>query len=127
VGPGEKVQVVRAISSYIKNPEGVDDESLLDITSITTMDYTRESINTRLALRFPASKLSDRTPAKVQVEIEDVLLQLDDQEILENVEEHMDKVKVERNAGDKNRLDWSIPNDVVNGLHIIAGRMDMYL
>ncbi|EPB9480733.1 phage tail protein, partial [Escherichia coli] len=41
VGPGNTVQIVRAVSTYTVNAQGVADVSLLDITSIRTLDYTR--------------------------------------------------------------------------------------
>ncbi len=50
VGPGEAVQIVRAISTYTKNAEGVDDVSLLDITTIRTLDYVRKACR----VAFPA-------------------------------------------------------------------------
>ncbi|SPW34072.1 Mu-like prophage tail sheath protein gpL [Edwardsiella tarda] len=37
------------------------------------------------------------------------------------------KLLVERNGKDANRLDAVIPADVVNGLHVFAGRVDLYL
>ncbi|EQA7425486.1 phage tail sheath subtilisin-like domain-containing protein, partial [Yersinia enterocolitica] len=41
VGPGNTVQIVRAISTYTENLAGTPDVSLLDITTIRTLDYVR--------------------------------------------------------------------------------------
>jgi len=38
-----------------------------------------------------------------------------------------DGVIVERDSQDVNRLDAKIPVDVVNGLHVFAGRIDLIL
>ncbi|MFX5146034.1 phage tail sheath C-terminal domain-containing protein, partial [Acinetobacter baumannii] len=76
----------------------------------------RKAVEQRVALRFPRSKLSKRTPPKVRSEILDVLYRLENQEIIENVDEHKDKLLVVRNGKDPNRLDTQIPTDVVNGL-----------
>lgn len=134
VGPGENVQIVRAISTYIKNAAGVADPSLLDTTTISTLDYTRVAVNTRLLLRFPRSKLTNGVPkvkpptsAKVRSEVIDVLLQLESLEILQNVSSNIAGVLVERDTQDNNRLDIKIPANVVNGLHVIAERIDLYL
>lgn len=127
VGPGEKVQIVRAISTYIHDAQGVDDISLLDITTIRTLDYVRKACRERITLRFPREKLSDRTPKKVKSELLDVLLKLQDLEIVEQVEENKDGLLVERDLQDPNRLDAKIPADVVNGLHVFAGRIDLLL
>ncbi|STE53315.1 Mu-like prophage tail sheath protein gpL [Edwardsiella hoshinae] len=60
-------------------------------------------------------------------ELLDVLLKLEEEEILENVMANKNKLLVERNGKDANRLDAVIPADVVNGLHVFAGRVDLYL
>jgi len=82
---------------------------------------------TRLSLRFPRNKLSSRTAASVKAEVMDVLYQLESLEILEQVKENADGVIVERDTVDVNRLNVKIPADVVNGLHVIAERIDLLL
>lgn len=122
-----KVQIMRAVSTYTKNATGTDDPALLDITTIRTLDYVRDAINQRIALRFPRDKLSDKTPRRVRSEILDVLNQCEDAEILEAVMSNKENLIVQRNGSDPNRLDAVIPADVVNGLHVFAGRVDLYL
>ncbi|VEH65443.1 Mu-like prophage tail sheath protein gpL [Rodentibacter pneumotropicus] len=120
-----RVQIVRAITTYTKSPANVDDPAWLDLTTIRTLDFTRKAIEQRIALRFPRDKLSDKTPPKVRSEILDVLYRLEDQEILEGVDKHKDKLLVVRNGKDPNRIDTAIPADVVNGLHVVANRIDL--
>ncbi|WP_140918453.1 phage tail sheath subtilisin-like domain-containing protein [Limnobaculum xujianqingii] len=127
VGPGDKVQIVRAISTYTVNDSGTDDISLLDITTIRTLDYTRKAIVERWSLRFPREKLSERTPPKVRSETLDVLFLLERLEILENVEANKAKLLSERDLQNPGTLNVKIPADVVNGLHVIAGVIDLYL
>lgn len=127
VGPGEKVQIVRAISTYVHDANNVDDISLLDITTIRTLDYVRKACRERIALRFPREKLSSKTGPKVWSELFDVLLKLEALEIVEEVEANKDGLLVERDLQDPNRLNAKIPADVVNGLHIFAGRIDLLL
>ncbi len=127
VQPGEEVGIVRAVSTYITSAAGYPDVSMLDITTIRTLDYTRFAIEVRLTSVFPRSKLSEKTPAKVRTQILDVLYDLEEQEILEKVAENADKVLVVRDAIDKNRVNCSIPADVVNGLHVIASTIHLYL
>jgi len=85
------------------------------------------AVRERISLRFPREKLSSKTPPKVRSEILDVLLQLQDLEIVEEVEANKDGLIVERDLQDPNRLDARIPADVVNGLHVFAGRIDLLL
>lgn len=127
VGPGDTVQIVRAISTYTRNPAGATDISLLDMTSIRTLDYTAKAVKQRVDLRFPREKLSARTPPKVRSEILDVLRNLEALEILEEVEANAEGVLLERDLQDPNRLNAKIPADVVNGLHVFAGRIDLLL
>ena len=127
VGPGERVQIVRAISTYTKDAQEIDDISLLDITTIRTLDYVRKACRERIALRFPREKLSSKTAKKVRTQLLDVLYKLEQLEIVEEVAANQDGLLVERDLQDTNRLDAKIPADVVNGLHVFAGRIDLLL
>ena len=127
VGPGDKVQIVRAITTYTLDPQTIPDISLFDLTTIRTLDYVRKAIRERISLRFPREKLSVRTEKKVRSEIIDVLFKLEELEIIEKVQDNLTGVIVERDLQDPNRLNARIPADVVNGLHIFAGRIDLLL
>ncbi|OLN30445.1 Bacteriophage tail sheath protein [Desulfovibrio sp. DV] len=127
VGPGEKVQIVRAITTYTRDPQGVEDIALLDLTTIRTLDYIRTACRERISLRFPREKLTNRTAAKVRSELIDVLYKLEELEIVEEVKANLPGLLVERDLQDPNRLDAKIPADVVNGLHVFAGRIDLLL
>ncbi len=127
VGSGEIVQIVRAITTYTRDAQGVDDIALLDLTTIRTLDYVRKACRERIALRFPREKLSSRTPPKVRSELIDVLKKLEELEIVEEVTANLPGLICERDLQDPNRLDAKIPCDVVNGLHIFAGRIDLLL
>jgi phage tail sheath gpL-like len=127
VGPGNVVQIVRAVTTYTKDPQGILDPALLDITTIRTLDYVRRACRDRIALRFPREKLSERTASKVRSELLDVLYKLEELEIVEQVEANKDGLIVERDSQDVNRLNAKIPTNVVNGLHVFAGRIDLIL
>lgn len=127
IGPGDKVQIVRAITTYTLDPQAIPDISLFDLTTIRTLDYVRKAIRERISLRFPREKLSVRTEQKVRSEIIDVLIKLEELEIIEKVQENLPGIIVERDSQDPNRLNARIPADVVNGLHVFAGRIDLLL
>jgi phage tail sheath gpL-like len=127
VGPGEKVQIVRAVTTYTLDPQGITDIALLDVTTIRTLDYVRMACRERISLRFPRAKLSSKTPPRVRTELLDVLLKCEALEFVENVLANKDGLIVERDLQDPNRLDAKIPADVVNGLHVFAGRIDLLL
>lgn len=123
-----RVRILRAITTYTKSVTNTDDPSYLDLTTIRTLDYVRKAIEQRITLRFPRSKLVKRkTPPAVRSEILDVLYRLEEAEIVENVDEHKTKLIVTINGEDVNRIDTVIPADVVNGLHVVANRIDLIL
>lgn len=123
----QRVRIMRAITTYTKSPTNTDDPSFLDLTSIRTLDYVRYAIEQRIELRFPRSKLNNRVAVKVRSEILDVLYRLEEKEVIENVDVHKANLLVVRNSDDVNRLDCQIPADVVNGLHVVANRIDLIL
>lgn len=123
----EQVTIVRAISTYTLNALSVADPTLLDITTIRTLDYVREQIRVRLALRYFRTKLSSRTPKSVRSQVLDVLYLLEQNEIVENVDANKAGVIVERDTSDTSRLDIRVPADIVTGLHCICGVIDLIL
>lgn len=127
VGPGEKVQIVRAITTYTLDAQGIPDISMLDLTTMRTLAYVRKACRERISLRFPREKLSERTAPKVKDQLLDVLYKLEELEIVEQVEANKAGLIVERDLQDPNRLNAKIPTDVVNGLHVFAGRIDLLL
>ncbi|WP_397458206.1 phage tail sheath C-terminal domain-containing protein [Pseudomonas asplenii] len=127
VAAGDVIQIVRAVTTYTKSAAGATDVSLLDLTTIRTLQYVRGACRDRIRLRFPRSKLSAKTPSAVRGELLDVLTKLEELEIIEAVEENADGLVVERSAQDVNRVNATIPTDVVNGLHVFAGRIDLLL
>ena len=127
VGPGDVVQIVRAVTTYTLDPQGIPDISLLDLTTIRTLDYARKAWVERISLRFPRSKKSARVKKQVREELLDVAYKLQDLEILEAIEENEDGFLVEDDLQDPNRLDCRIPADVVNCLQVVAMRIDLLL
>jgi phage tail sheath gpL-like len=127
VGPGEVVQIVRAITTYVKDAGGTPDISLLDLTTIRSLDYGRKAIVDRLSLRFARGKNTARRRAQIREEVLDVMYKLEELEIWEAVKENEDGVIVETDLQDPTRVNVRIPADVVNGLHVLAMRIDLLL
>ncbi|MGL9774702.1 MAG: phage tail sheath subtilisin-like domain-containing protein [Sodalis sp. (in: enterobacteria)] len=51
---GSQVQIVRAVSTYVKNSMGVTDRSLMDITILRSLDYVRLACRARIHPALPA-------------------------------------------------------------------------
>lgn len=118
---GSTVQIVRAVSTYVKNAMGVTDRSLMDVTIIRSLDYVRLACRTRMTQRFPREKLTDTRLARIRSELLDVLYALETLEIVENVDALKDQLLVTRNLQDDTRADATIPASIVRGLHVFAG------
>lgn len=126
VGPGDKVQIVRAISTHTRSDNGTDDPALLDITTMRTLDYARKAWCDRIALRYPRDKATERNRKGVRSELLDVALKLEEEEIIENVMAMKDALMVDKGKEPGTFL-AAIPCQVVKGLHVIAARIDLYL
>ncbi|MCQ9375153.1 phage tail sheath subtilisin-like domain-containing protein [Methyloversatilis sp. XJ19-13] len=127
VSPGERVTVVRAVSTYTVNGQAVADPAWLDITTIRTLDYVRFSLRQRITARFPREKATARVLRDIRSEVIDVLLRLEDIEIVENVAANIPGVIVELDSVEVGRVNVRVPTDVVNGLHVIAAVIDLIL
>ncbi|WP_243466189.1 phage tail sheath C-terminal domain-containing protein [Sodalis glossinidius] len=117
---GSQVQIVRAVSTYVKNSMGVTDRSLMDITILRSLDYVRLACRARITQCFPREKLNDIRLQRIRSELLDVLYALEQLEIVENVDAHKDQLTVTRSRQDDSRADDSIPAAVVCGLHVFA-------
>ncbi|VVE14733.1 bacteriophage Mu tail sheath family protein [Pandoraea anapnoica] len=127
MGPGNAVQIVRAITTYTETPEGTEDPSLLDITTVRSLDYTAKSCKTRIDLRYPRSKIAAKTPANVRSDLLDVLYTLEQMEILRFIDKYKDGLIVEEDLQEVGQLCAAIPAPVVPGFHVLAARIDLYL
>ncbi|WP_188213187.1 phage tail sheath subtilisin-like domain-containing protein [Neisseria subflava] len=124
---GTSAQIVRAISTYTKSGNGTADESLLDMTTVRTLIYVSGACADRIALRFPRDKMTERTIARVRSELIDVLMKCEELEIVEDVENNLANLIVERDAQNTGMLNCRVPSDVVNGLHQVGMVIDLYL
>lgn len=127
VGPGERVQIVRAITTLVLNAAGVPDVSLLDLTTPRTLKYVAKVFVEDRARRYSRAKISDRLIAGMRDSGIVLLKQLEELEIIEHVSDNLPQYLIERDLQDVNRLNERIPLDVINGLHILAERFDLLL
>jgi phage tail sheath gpL-like len=119
------VHIVRAVTTYLTNVNAVPDISLMDWTTIGALDYVAKSLEDTIALKFPRDKKSARTKARLQDAIYDVMLKLQELEIVENVQ--ATDILIQDDLADPTRYDVRIMVNVVNGLHVIAQRLDLIL
>ena len=121
------VRIVRLITTYTINAQGVSDVALLDATTITSLDYARAAWRDRIALRFPRNKITKKLPDRVRSELLDVAYKLEQSEILVDVASYKDQFIVEKDLQNVGQLNARIPAPVIPGLHVFAAVIDLYL
>jgi phage tail sheath gpL-like len=126
VGAGQQARILRAITTYTENDSAEADDALLDVTTPRILFWLRAQVVSMLGTKYPRAKNTARRRQDIRSDILGLLYTAEDLEILENVEANEDGVLVELNA-DPSRTDIAIPADVVNGLHVLAARIDLIL
>lgn len=125
-GHDGKPEILRAISTYRKNPTtGLSDDLMLDINGALTIDYFRKVVRNALG-REPRRKNTAANRRNVRSIILAEAIKLDNAEILQNVKERKDELTVNEDATDRYRVNAKIPADWVRGMHVIAATLDVY-
>ena len=119
-------EIVRAMSTYQANPANGDpDDIVADINGALVLDYTRKVV--RQAVRKNGRRkntVRQRKNLRSLILVE--LLKLDDAEILQNVRERANELRVLEDKTDRSRVNVQIPADWVRGMHVIAATLDVY-
>jgi len=134
------VLIERSITTYQTNLAGNPDPSYLDIQTLATLGEIRFQYKTRMQNRFiiPRFKLADDgypvqpgtkvvTPKTVAGETIALFTDLRDAGLIENLDEFIENLIVERNATDQNRVDALIPPDLINQFRILSGLIQFIL
>ncbi len=134
------VYIERCITTYQTNALGIVDPSYLDVQTLATLGEIRDQYRTRMTNRFIAQrfKLADdgfpvqpgsfvTTPSNIRLEIIALFTQLRDIGLIENLDDFITNLVVERNASDRNRVDALLPPDLINQFRIVAGLIQFIL
>ena len=141
VDTGGNVQIERCITTYQTNSAGLPDPSYLDVQTLATLEAIRYQYKLRMTNRFivPRFKLADDTfqvqpgqkivqPKTIKLEIISLMTQLANVKgWVENIEDFVKNLIVERNASDRNRVDVLLPPDLVNQFRILASLIQFVL
>lgn len=140
VDTGGNVLIERAITTYQTNAAGLPDASFLDVNTLATLGELRYQFKVRMTNRFivPRFKLADdtfpvqpgqniATPKTVKAEIVALFTTLQDVGLIENLEEFIDNLIVQRNLTDRNRIDVLLPPDLVNQFRVLAAKIQFIL
>lgn len=134
------VLIDRCITTYQKNAVGVADPTYLDIQTLFNLMEIRHQFKVRMISRFldPRFKLADdsfpvqpgtyvATPKTVRQEIIALLTELRDAGLIENLDECVANLRVERDATDQNRVNVLLAPDLINQFRILAAKIQFIL
>jgi phage tail sheath gpL-like len=138
VDDGGVVRVERLITTYQTNALSVPDPSYLDLTSLRTLARLRFDVRARFALRYPRHKLADDgtlfdpgqaiiTPKTAKAEFVALAKLWAGAGLVENVEQFIEDLIVERDTTDVNRLNARINPDLIGGLRVVAAQIQFLL
>jgi phage tail sheath gpL-like len=134
------VLIERSITTFQVDGQGLPDASYLDIQTLATLQEIRFQYKTRMNSRYinPRFKLADNDfpvqpgsfvarPIDVKQETISLFTELRDIGLIENLDDFIDNLIVERNASDVNRVDVLLPPDLINQFRVLAGLIQFIL
>lgn len=133
-GPGGVVLLDRIVTTYQLNASGQADTAYLDATTPLTLLYVRFDFRSRFTTKYARHKLADdgtrfgsgqavMTPSLGRAE---ALTWFRDNEalgLLQNFDLFKANLVVERNATDRNRLDFLLPPGLMNNLIVVGAQI----
>lgn len=131
-------RIARLITNYQLSPAGAEDTAYLDLTTLTTLAYLRWSETRRIELRFPRHKLASddtkfgarqaiATPQIVRGELIALYREWEDAGLVENSAFFIERLIVERDGGDPNRLNSLQTPDLINNFRVFAALIQFRL
>lgn len=140
VNPSGDAMIERMITTYQTNALGAADPSYLNVNTMATLSEIRYQYNVRMSNRFlvPRFKLADdtypvqpgqmiATPKTVKQEIIALFTELRDAGLIENLEDFIDNLIVQRNSVDKDRVDVLLPPDLINQFRLLSTKIQFLL
>jgi phage tail sheath gpL-like len=127
VNAGGEVAIERMISCYQVNNAGFDDISYLDVQTTATLGYYRYSYRARMAQKFPRAKLTDDTIAAVKAETIALARDWEEAGLMEDVAGFLAGLVIERDGSSPIQLNTLMTPNTVNGLLLLATRIEFIL
>ena len=135
-----KVLIERSITTYQTNSLGISDVSYLDVETLAILNEIRYQFKARMLTRFvyPRFKLADDTfpvqpgtnvvtPKTIKQEIISLFSLLQEKGLIENLDDFIKNLIVERSEDDVNRVDVLLPPDLINQFRVLAGLVQFIL
>lgn len=134
----DAIQIERLVTTYKSGPTGAPDPSYQDANILFTLSFLRFDFNTYFLNKYPRHKLADdgkrfaadqpiMTPKLGEGEALNRFKLWEEQGLVEDFEQYKNDLIVERNTTDRNRLDFNMFPNLVNGLRIVATKISFIL
>jgi phage tail sheath gpL-like len=128
---GGVVQIERLVTTYQENAAGASDDAYLDVETVLTLMYLRYDFRNRIQTKYPRHKLGDdgvlygegqpvMTPSIGRAEAIAWFRDMEQLALVEDIEQFKADLVVTRDAVDRNRLNWTLPPDLINQLRVSA-------
>lgn len=138
VDPSGLARIERALTTYQLDQNGIDDPAWLDLETVATVAYLRASVRARIATKFARHKLADDgtaygpgqaivTPRTIRAELVALAREWEAAGLVENLDQFVTDLLVERDASDPGRVNALIPPDVVNQFRVFAAAVQFRL
>ena len=125
VDQGGTVRIERAITTYQFAPGTIPDDAYMDLNTPLTLSFLRANLRNRIRAKYPRFKLADDgtrfgpgqpviTPNGLRDEIIAWFRAMQTRGLVEDFAGFKEGLIVERDAADRNRLNASLPTNLVN-------------
>jgi phage tail sheath gpL-like len=132
IDAGGQVLIERVVTTYKTNALGFADTGLKDVNAILLLYYLSISANAYLMSKFPRHKLADDgvnygpgqaivTPKLIKAAIVALATLWAAAGLIENLDQFIDDLIVERDEADRNRVNARIRPDLINQFQTFAG------
>jgi phage tail sheath gpL-like len=134
------VLIERCITTYQTNSAGTIDSSYLDVETLATLNEIRYQYKVRMVNRFiaPRFKLADdsfpvqpgsyiATPKTIKQEIIALFTLLRDRGLIENLDQFITNLIVERDTTNRNMVNALLPADIVNQFRVLSSKISFIL
>lgn len=138
VDDGGVTRIERLITTYQTNPLSAPDTSYLDVTTLRTVAFLRYAVRTRISLKYPRHKLADDgtlfdpgqavvTPSSIKADLIALFRTWERAGLVEGGIQFATDLIVERNATDRNRVDYRLSPNLINQFRVGAGQIQFLL
>lgn len=134
VTASKEVQVERPVTAYTENASGIADNSYLDVMTPATAMYFRQKQRSRILSKYARHKVAKDgtkfapgqvivTPSMFKSELLALYRELEYQGIVQDFDGYKKSLIVELDMNNKQRINYQDSPQFVNGLIIVAGKI----